>query len=208
MDSRTGGSFGPALGVPPETCSSSSALSSLLVDSCLFVAAVLIAVIMKPAPFAGPSRCLRSDEGDCSARPPRRCDGHHGFAVCGSGLASGRSHHPGEGRPAEAPAIPGEIIPEWWATSSRNGGRNYLGMGGRHQSGIMGGLLRNPQNALWDRSRQETIGQFAVCSAFEELLECISKADNGQWAACHQDCASAHTSPHCAFRSSINLRRS
>src|ERR1700730_18727524 len=46
----------------------------------------------------------------------------------------------------------------------------------------MGGLLRNPQNALWDRSRQETIGQFAVCSAFEELLECISKADNGQWA--------------------------
>jgi hypothetical protein len=28
----------------------------------------------------------------------------------------------------------------------------------------MGGLLRNPQNALWD--------------AFEELLECISKADN------------------------------
>jgi hypothetical protein len=27
-----------------------------------------------------------------------------------------------------------------------------------------------------------TIGQFAVCSAFEELLECISKADNGQWA--------------------------
>ncbi|MFZ1093922.1 MAG: hypothetical protein WAN75_32715, partial [Xanthobacteraceae bacterium] len=43
------------------------------------------------------------------------------------------------------PAIPGEIIPEWWATSSRNGGRNYLGMGGRHHSGIMGGLLRNPQ---------------------------------------------------------------
>ena len=38
------------------------------------------------------------------------------------------------------------------------------------------------RNALWDRSRQETIGQFAVCSAFEELLECISKADNGQWA--------------------------
>jgi len=121
MDSRTGGSFGPALGVPPETCSSSSALSSLLVDSCLFVAAVLIAVIMKPAPFAGPSRCLRSDEGDYSARPPRRCDGHHGFAVCGSGLASGRSHHPGEGRPAEAPAIPGEIIPERRAELSRNG---------------------------------------------------------------------------------------
>src|SRR4249919_2930578 len=50
-------------------------------------------------------------------------------------------------RPAEAPAIPGEIIPEWWATSSRNGGRNYLGMGGRHHSGIMGGLLRNPHTS-------------------------------------------------------------
>jgi glycosyltransferase involved in cell wall biosynthesis len=33
-------------------------------------------------------------------------------------------------RPAEAPSLPGEIIPEWWATSSRNGGRNYLGMVG------------------------------------------------------------------------------
>jgi hypothetical protein len=33
-------------------------------------------------------------------------------------------------RPAEAPSLPGEIIPEWWATSSRNGGRNYLGMAG------------------------------------------------------------------------------
>src|ERR1700693_1500843 len=60
-------------------------------------------------------------------------------------------------------------------TSSRNGGRNYLGMGGRHHSGIMGGLLRNPQNALWGQEQQ-----FAVCSAFEELLECVSKADNGQ----------------------------
>src|SRR5690242_9253733 len=31
-------------------------------------------------------------------------------------------------RPAEAPpgATPGKIIPEWWAKSFRNGGRNYL----------------------------------------------------------------------------------
>jgi hypothetical protein len=79
---------------------------------------------------------------------PRRCDGHHRFAVCGSGLASGRLHHPGESRPAEALAIPGEIIPEWWTTSSRNGGRNYLGMGGRHHSGIMGSLLRNPHSPV------------------------------------------------------------
>src|SRR5262249_39418832 len=33
-------------------------------------------------------------------------------------------------RPAEAPSLPGEIIPEWWATSSRNSGRNYLGLVG------------------------------------------------------------------------------
>jgi len=33
-------------------------------------------------------------------------------------------------RPAEAPgAPPGKIIPEWWATSFRNDGRNYLGRG-------------------------------------------------------------------------------
>jgi hypothetical protein len=30
-------------------------------------------------------------------------------------------------RPAEAPT-PGEIIPESWVTSSRNGGRDHLGM--------------------------------------------------------------------------------
>src|SRR5437667_6214894 len=46
-------------------------------------------------------------------------------------------------RPAEAPDPPGEVIPEWWATSSRNGGRDHLGMGGRHHPGMRGGFLRN-----------------------------------------------------------------
>ena len=62
------------------------------------------------------------------------------------GLSFGTAKGEDLSRPAEAPAIPGDIIPERWATSSRNGGRHYLGMGGRHHSGIMGGLLRNPHN--------------------------------------------------------------
>jgi hypothetical protein len=40
---------------------------------------------------------------------------------------------------------PGEIIPEWWATSSRNGGRDHLGIGGRHHPGTTGGFTRNRQ---------------------------------------------------------------
>jgi hypothetical protein len=55
--------------------------------------------------------------------------------------------------PAEAPAIPGEIIPEWWAISSRNAGRNYLRMGGRHHSGIMGGLAPESADEARFRSR-------------------------------------------------------
>src|ERR687887_353278 len=38
---------------------------------------------------------------------------------------------------------PGEIIPEWWATSSRNGGRDHLGIGGRHHPGTTGSFTRN-----------------------------------------------------------------
>src|SRR5436309_14909026 len=50
-------------------------------------------------------------------------------------------------RPAEAPDPPGEIIPEWWATSSRNGGRDHLGIGGRHHPGMRGGFTRNRQSS-------------------------------------------------------------
>src|SRR6266853_5803961 len=39
--------------------------------------------------------------------------------------------HPGE----ITPGMQGEIILEWWG--------NYLGMGGRRHSGIMGGFARN-----------------------------------------------------------------
>jgi hypothetical protein len=70
------------------------------------------------------------------ARFPQFCGS--GFLLA-SGLSFGTAKREDLSRPAEAPAIPGDIIPEWWATSSRNGGRHYLGMGGRHHSGIMGG---------------------------------------------------------------------
>src|SRR5262249_16829169 len=42
---------------------------------------------------------------------------------------------------------PGEIIPESWATSSRNGGRDHLGIGGRLHPGITGGFTRNRQTS-------------------------------------------------------------
>src|SRR5438093_9044154 len=49
-------------------------------------------------------------------------------------------------RPVEAPDPTGEIIPEWWATSSRNDGRDHLGIGGRHHPGTTGGFIRNRQS--------------------------------------------------------------
>ena len=48
---------------------------------------------------------------------------------------------------------------------------------------------------------RERLGKFALPELYREPLRFDTKA-------CHRDCASAHTSPHCAFRSSINLRRS
>jgi hypothetical protein len=66
-------------------------------------------------------------------------------------------------RPAEAPD-PGEIIPEWWATSSRNGGRDHLGIGGRHHSGTTGDFTRNRHGSLNGFSwvHEGTIEQFVI----------------------------------------------
>src|SRR6266481_9884227 len=46
------------------------------------------------------------------------------------------------------PSPPGDIIPEWGARIDRNAGRQLIGTGGRHHSGIGGGLLRNQQADL------------------------------------------------------------
>src|SRR5882757_6516548 len=44
------------------------------------------------------------------------------------------------------PALPGDIIPEWWARINRNAGRQLIGTGGRHHPGISGRLA--PESAL------------------------------------------------------------
>jgi hypothetical protein len=63
--------------------------------------------------------------------------------------ASRGTCHPGQ----DHPGMVGDII--------SNGGRNYLGMGGRHHSGIMGGLLRNPHPHRLDRA--------CICSQLPKL---------------------------------------
>jgi hypothetical protein len=54
---------------------------------------------------------------------------------------------------------PGEIIPEWWATSSRNGGRDHLGIRGRHHLGTTGGFIRNRQAAYHEACKRVASGE-------------------------------------------------
>src|SRR5262245_53356707 len=87
----------------------------------------------------GPSR-LRA-LGACSFSPPA-------FAplLCQSQGAGDLS------RSAEAPrGTPGKIIPEWWATSFRNDGQNYLGRGWATSFRKPGRLA--PESATLDRLR-------------------------------------------------------
>ncbi|WP_210263082.1 hypothetical protein, partial [Bradyrhizobium brasilense] len=46
---------------------------------------------------------------------------------------------------------PGDIIPEWWATSSRNGWATSNRNGGRDHLGILGDIDRNQQAGFIDR---------------------------------------------------------
>src|SRR5207249_9187575 len=75
-------------------------------------------------------------------------------------------------RPVEAPDPTGEIIPEWWATSSRNDGRDHLGIGGRHHPGTTGGFIRNRQTEMdeWLRSKHHQQQR-----SMEEILSSISR---------------------------------
>src|SRR6266542_2634702 len=95
---------------------------------------------MRPLQFDG--RSHGSVRHQRTSTEELRALGAWPFSLLASGPSFGRAKGADLSRPAEAPD-PGKIIPEWWATSSRNAGRNYLGMGGRHHSGITGGLLRN-----------------------------------------------------------------
>jgi hypothetical protein len=78
-------------------------------------------------------------------------------------------------RPAEAPPPPGEIIPEWWATSSRNGGRDHLGIGGRLHPGMVGGFTRNPHpSGSFDGS-----GAFRCPPSWQTIKVSVGRGRNG-----------------------------
>src|SRR5438046_5278986 len=73
-----------------------------------------------------------------------RAPGAWWFSLRASGPSFG-SQRSGPESASRGTRPPGEIIPEWWATSSRNGGRDHLGIGGRHHPGMRGGFTRNRQ---------------------------------------------------------------
>jgi hypothetical protein len=72
-----------------------------------------------------------------------------------------QSRHP-PGPASQRAPDPGDIIPEWWATSSRNGGRHYLGMAG--------GFI--PES--WAASAG--IGTFRTAGAFTDGPAAITRA--------------------------------
>jgi hypothetical protein len=67
----------------------------------------------------------------------------HGRPLCWHPVPPSESRRSGPESASRGTRPPGEIIPEWWATSSRNGGRDHLGIGGRHHPGTTGGFSRN-----------------------------------------------------------------
>ena len=73
----------------------------------------------------------------------------HGRSLCWHPLPPLDSQRSGPESASTGTRPPGEIIPEWWATSSRNGGRDHLGMRGRHHPGIMGAFTRNQQGCFY-----------------------------------------------------------
>lgn len=92
---------------------------------------------------AHPSRNL-------AARQPRRLHSDH---IAHTAHRKPLCRHPGS--PSQSrkgssygsqkrPRHPGDIIPEWWATSSRNGWATSNRNGGRDHLGILGDIDRNP----------------------------------------------------------------
>jgi hypothetical protein len=65
----------------------------------------------------------------------------------------------------------GDIIPEWWATSSRNGGRHHLGFGGRHHSGFGGRLAPESASRVYDE-------QGGACSWHGKAKRSASEEDS------------------------------
>src|SRR3984893_13710186 len=76
---------------------------------------------MQPLQFDG--RSHGSVRHQRTSTEELRALGAWSFSLLASGLSFATAKGADLSRPAEAPATPGEIIPEWWATSSRNRGR-------------------------------------------------------------------------------------
>jgi hypothetical protein len=67
----------------------------------------------------------------------------HGRSLCWHPVPPSENRRSGPESAGRGSRPRGEIIPEWWATSSRNGGRDHPGIGGRHHPGTTGGFPRN-----------------------------------------------------------------
>src|SRR6266481_1999169 len=109
-------------------------------------AALKRAIVSRTVDAASPVRraisCL-----EIPANPRRKTSRTRRMATLPAGINPLLSQSQRSGpyaQPAEASVIPHPR----GATSSRNGGRGLIGTGGRHHSGIGGGLLRNQQADL------------------------------------------------------------
>src|ERR1700730_6271231 len=101
---------------------------------------------MQPPQFDG--RSHGSVRHQRTSTEELRALGAWSFSLLASGLSFGTAKGADLSRPAEAPATPGEIIPEWWATSSRNGGRDHLGMVGGIIPESWAARSRNPHRLV------------------------------------------------------------
>jgi hypothetical protein len=94
----------------------------------------------------------------------------HGRSLCWHPVPPLDSQRSGSESASRGAPTPGEIIPEWWATSSRKGGRDHLGMGGRHHPGMTGGLLRNRQSPSQDAQ------VFSICPHNRGTMKGVASA--------------------------------
>src|SRR5213593_2446574 len=93
----------------------------------------------------------------------------HGRSLCWHPVPPLDSQRSGPESASRGTPPPGEVIPEWWATSSRNGGRDHLGIGGRHHPGMRGGFTRNRHNTyrkliFWPTFAREACAITRHCS--------------------------------------------
>src|ERR1700688_946821 len=96
---------------------------------------------MAPCPPAGRSRGSggRPQTSVAKSRARGACKPSLLASVPSSGKAKGADLNHSQQRSS----FPGDIIPEWWARSFRNGGRHHPGKVGGIISDSVGGLLRN-----------------------------------------------------------------